>query len=100
MRKYQTSCYASQHKPEANQDWSYFTSILDLLNITYKIIKHENVVKEKIQRSSYVRVVGRLNLIKLGDYIYQNYDNDKIGFIKKRLRYLDIKNSVIDKLSS
>lgn len=62
-----------------NQDWSFISQIEDKLNIKFKIIEKTNNV------GSYSR---RLldncdGFIKFGNYIYQDYNENKIGFKRK-----------------
>lgn len=74
-----------------NQDWDYFTEFLNKLNIKYTI-KRKKVKKEgKIHKSSIVRITNRKDIIKLGDYIYIDYEIDKIGLKRKHTKYFDIK---------
>jgi len=76
------------------QDWSYFENLLDKLDIKYstqrRIQKRKN---KKPTKSSTVRINNKKDIIKLGNYIYQNYGQDKTGLQRKYNKYLEIKNS-------
>jgi len=71
------------------QNWLYFENLLSKLNIKFSIKR----IKNKRNSSSYIRSFGRKNLIKLGNYIYQNYEQDKIGLDRKYNKFIEIKNS-------
>ena len=77
-----------------NQDWKYFINLLNQLEIKHKVIKTiRNAKNGKRHKSSYVRIYGLNNLIKLGDFIYTSYSQDKIGLKRKYNKYLDIKST-------
>ena len=63
------------------QDWSVFEKLLKSLNIEYKIIR----VIRKISKTKYshIRITGRVNINKLGDYIF----DDMIPFQRKYEKY-------------
>ena len=66
------------------QDWGYVIKLFNKLNVLkYGINKNTG---------SNIRVVNKIDIIKLGDYIYQNYEKDKIGLSRKYEKYLMIKN--------
>jgi hypothetical protein len=68
-----------------NQDWGYFISLLGELNVKkYGINKNTG---------SNIRVTNKEGIVKIGEYIYQNYENDRIGLSRKYSKYLCIKNS-------
>jgi hypothetical protein len=68
-----------------NQDWTYIIDIFNRLGIKkYKI---------NIGKGSNIRVVNKEGIVKMGDYIYQNYRNDKIGLLRKYNKFIEIKNS-------
>ena len=74
-----------------NQDWSYFTEMLGDLYVSFseKQRTHNNKNK-KISKSSYIRITGIENIKKLGNYIYKNYEVDKIGLRRKYNKFFDI----------
>lgn len=72
-----------------NQDWSYVEDIFKYLNIKYNIKRTYNT------KSSYsiIRITNKNGIIKFGDYVYSNYDDDEIGLNRKYDKYMQIKNS-------
>ncbi len=60
------------------QDWSVFENLLNILDVKYRIIR----VNGKT-RYSHIRVTGKININKIGNYIY----NDLIPFQRKYDKY-------------
>lgn len=57
------------------QDWSYFSELLNELDIKYSIQYTERINKlGKINKSSCVRIVNKDGLKKLHNYLYSDYD--------------------------
>lgn len=80
------------------QDWSYFELLFNEINIQKYTIRKSVILTNSStsgKPSSYsdVRITNRQDIIKFGEYIYQNYENDKIGLERKYNKYLEIKNS-------
>lgn len=71
------------------QDWSYFENLCRELGIKYNIKKQKN----KKSSSSIIRVTNKNGIIKLGEYIYNNFENDKLGLKRKIEKFILIKNS-------
>jgi len=79
-----------------DQDWTYFKNLLERLNINYKIHKKQHTDKNnKIQRCSRVEICNKDGIIKLGNYIYENFKKDKLGFNRKYLKFIAIKESYV-----
>jgi len=77
---------ASSHE----QDWSYIINLFDILKIDrYTIRKQSGKSK-----SSVVRVTNKNDIFKIGNYIYKNFENDKIGLNRKYVKYKEIKNKI------
>ena len=75
------------------QDWKYLEDLFNSLNIEYKIRKKEHKNKTgNISHSSLIEVIGINRIIKIGNYIYNGFDLDKIGLKRKYDKYLSIKN--------
>jgi len=74
-----------------NQNWGYFEELLKKLDIKYTIRKARSVRNEKINQYSIVRVTKRKDIIKLGEYIYEGFKNDKIGLGRKYSKVLLMK---------
>jgi intein/homing endonuclease len=72
-----------------NQKYDVLEEYLDNLQIPYKIDRK----KIKSGGCSYLRIVGKKHVLKLGESIYNNYDTDLIGFNRKHNKFLEIKNS-------
>jgi hypothetical protein len=75
-----------------NQNWNYFTDILNSLNIKYNIKKSKIKKEGKIHKSSVVRITKRNDIVKLGDFVYVNYEMDKMGLKRKYDKYIITKN--------
>lgn len=71
-----------------NQNWDCFEEILRDAEINWKIER----TKSKSGSYSKIHISGRLRIIKFGDFIYQNYNNDKMGLERKYNKYLEAKN--------
>ena len=68
------------------QDWSYFEVLCDKLDIKYKIKR----TKGKKTSSSYVRITNKAGIKKLGDYVYQNFELDRVGLERKYNKFKTI----------
>jgi len=68
--------------------WLFMIDLCDNLSIDYKIIR------KTINNGGYshFRVNKKVSVLKLGDYLYSNYDN--IGFNRKYKKYLDVINRI------
>jgi hypothetical protein len=68
------------------QDWGYFESLCNQLEIKYTI---KRIINKK---SSYsiVRITNKSGINKLGSYIYGNFEYDKIGLIRKYDKFISI----------
>jgi len=64
-----------------DQDWLYFTNLLDELRIKYRLERCSRINKKTKKINSFSKIhIERLNdLTQLGEYIYKNRDDDKIG---------------------
>lgn len=71
-----------------NQDWSSVIKLFDNLNIKYGL---QNQICKNTNSSSKIRVTNKKDIIKLGEYIYKDYDG--IGLKRKYDKYLEIANS-------
>ena len=71
------------------QEWDYFINFLKKYNIKFKIKKK---IQKKTQKYSVVFLSGK-QLIKMGDIIYKDFSNDKLGFLRKYEKYLLIKET-------
>jgi len=67
------------------QDWSFFSNLLDNLETNYKINRYN-----KVNRYSHLTMTGKENFRKLGKYLYQGHPNDQIGLPRKHQKYLGI----------
>lgn len=74
-----------------NQDWN-FINILPL-KLSWK------TVKKQTNKGNYSRRLlnNKNDCLLLLNYIYDNYENDKIGFTRKYLKYLEMKREKIKK---
>jgi hypothetical protein len=65
------------------QDWSYFEELCKEKNIKYTI---KRTIGKK-SSSSVIRITNKDGIIKLGDYIYKDFHEDKIGLVRKHKKY-------------
>lgn len=70
-----------------NQDWTFFTNMLDSLNIAHSIYRKTHT-KNKY---SVVRITRKSDIIILGDFIYSDFAKNKIGLPRKYHKYQEIK---------
>lgn len=68
-----------------DQDWSEFESLLNRLNIRYKLKK---TITKKGHKSSIIRITSRYDIKLLCEYLYKN--NDEIYLKRKYNKYLEI----------
>ena len=69
-----------------NQDWSYMVNLCNILGINYRIDKRDTLKS----KSSAFRICRKKDVIKLGDYIYNDFT---FGLNRKYQKFLKIKNS-------
>lgn len=68
-----------------NQDWLFFTDLLDKLCIRYKIEKYQT----KTGCYSKIRITNKNDILKFGNYLgYNKYDN--IGLKRKYNKWMEI----------
>ena len=65
------------------QDWSYFEELCKEKNIKYNI---KRTIGKK-SSSSVIRITDEDGILKLGEYIYKDFHEDKIGLIRKYEKY-------------
>lgn len=87
-------CFAKSHDfsiaSVLNQDWSFYKNLCNKLGIRYKI-KFRNRYKST---ASYAVLSSKTDIYIIGKYIYQNYENDHIGFNRKYLNYMNTVDSI------
>jgi len=69
------------------QDWEYVETLLKYMNIKYSIYRTTSHLGHK---HSTINIVNRAGIKKLGDYIYNGYESDHIGFIRKYQKYAQL----------
>lgn len=70
-----------------NQNWTYFENLLANLGIRFTFQK----ISRNIGEHSTLRITNGEGIIKLGNYIYDEFQIDKIGLERKYQKYLQIK---------
>jgi hypothetical protein len=70
------------------QDWSFAEKLCNDLGVSFDIFRKRYSKDGKIVGNSAIIMKKAPNLIKFGQYIYQNYENDKIGLYRKYKNYL------------
>jgi hypothetical protein len=81
-----------------NQDWNYLENLYKKLNVKYTIRQKNHKNKNgTISQSSIIEVIRIEDIIKIGDYIYADFD--EIGLMRKYKKYLSFinRNNEIDK---
>lgn len=76
------------------QDWTYMEDVFKKLNVRYKI-KHQ--ISKSGNKSSQIRVTSPFDIKSFGEWIYQNYEKDKIGLPRKYEKWKLISESCIAK---
>ena len=72
-----------------DNDWSIIQYVFDMLGIKGYIYKSKKIKGEY----SHFRTSKKSDIIKLCEYIYQDFDIDKIGLMRKYNKFLEIMNS-------
>jgi hypothetical protein len=71
-----------------NQNWDYAENLLIQLKIKYSI---QRLVRNCGEHSS-IRITSKEGVSKFGDFIYSDYDKDKLGLSRKYIKYRRIKH--------
>ena len=70
------------------QDWTYLEDMVKQLNIKYSI---RRIINKKSMHSI-LYIGGKTNSLLFLDWLYLNYDKDKIGLMRKYNKYIEIVN--------
>ena len=70
------------------QDWGYFEYLCNELDIKYSIQRNKNGKSS----SSYIRVTNKGGIKRLGEFIYQDYNDNNIGLDRKYNKFKLIVN--------
>lgn len=75
------------------QDWAFFTKKMSDLNIKYDIQHTERINKKsgKINSHSCLRVTNKNEILKLGNYIYSDFETNHMGLCRKYEKFNLIK---------
>lgn len=68
------------------QDWSFLIKLCQDLNIKY----FHGKTKKEAGKNSRIGIFNRSDALTLLDYLYQNYENDKIGLPRKYEKYISM----------
>lgn len=68
------------------QDWSYVEDLFKKMNIKYSIKK----IKRLNSSYSIIRITNKDGIKKIGEFIYANYNFDKIGLKRKNDKFMKI----------
>ena len=71
-----------------DQNWNFFITLLNNLNIKFNISKYN-----KTNKYSQLTVTSRENYLKLGNYLYDTFEKDNIGLQRKCDKWKEIVNS-------
>ena len=72
------------------QDWYYLENLFNSLGVKYSVNRYSR--KDKNSSYSQIRVVNKDGILKIGNYLYSNITNDKIGLKRKYEKYLQLIN--------
>ena len=74
------------------QDWSFLEKRCKKLKIQYKILRRKQINRRshKETRNSIFLIAKSFDIQKFSNFIYNNYENDHIGFKRKWNKYQDI----------
>lgn len=78
--KHHSACFTGHEL----QDWTFIIKLFNDLNI--EKYKHR-IVKSRDGKSSQIRISNKLDLLKLEDYLYLNYEIDGVGLCRKRNQF-------------
>lgn len=74
-----------------NQDWSHLIELANKLDCGFRIDRVKSITKKnKLHQHSNFSFISFQNSIKFLDYIYKNYEKDKIGLPRKHDSYLNL----------
>jgi len=78
-----------------NQNWKSLIDIYKKLNLKYYKKKYTRITKtNKIHKSSMIGIYREPDIIKFLDFIYSNYNLDRIGLCRKHDKYLKLKKHI------
>jgi len=78
-----------------DQDWTFFKNLCSRLNIkTYSIKQSKRLVLNKEQKYSHLRITNKNDIIKLGNFIYNGFQVDRMGLLRKFNKYQEIKKTM------
>lgn len=64
-----------------NQDWTFFRNLLNSLSVKYS--EYKSIHKSKNHKCSRIRITGKQNIVTFGKYIYDGFDKDNLGLLRK-----------------
>ena len=73
------------------QDWSSFTTLLNTLNIEHRVAR----INGKKVKHSRVLVTGYAKIKRLGEFLYEGWEQNKIGLRRKHDKYQRIIDSKV-----
>lgn len=76
-----------------NQNWAFFTEKLNDLNVKYDIKHIERINDKSGNMNSYscLRVTNKNEILKLGNYIYSDFESNHMGLVRKYEKFNLIK---------
>lgn len=78
------------------QNWEYLEKMLKSLKIDYSIYQHSKISKtNRLNRASSLHIFRHTDIIKLGNYLYKDYEKDNIGLMRKYYKFTLIKGLTI-----
>jgi len=72
------------------QNWNFIEEIFNKLNINYHI---QRLIQKNGHKFSRIIISNKEGIKKLGNFIYKNFENDRIGLKRKYEKFLIIKKS-------
>ena len=85
-----------------DQDWQFMIDLFDKLGVKKYSIKKRKQIKSNadIHKSSIIRISNIDDIVTFGDFIYQNYESDKIGLARKYDKFKLIKSKQLKRIAN
>lgn len=85
-----------------DQDWQFMIDLFDKLGVKKYAVKKRKQIKPNgdVHKSSIIRITNINDIVTFGDFIYQNYEFDKVGLARKYDKFKLIKSKQLKRVAS
>ena len=83
-------CYQVSISSSFDQNWNYIETLFQTLDIPLYVVRRKQLQQQKTNKSSYIRITNKSDIIKFGKYIYNGYNNDHMGLSRKYKKFQNI----------